>query len=833
MKNIIQKICFSLLCIILFACTSGNSSPDDGTPDDIKINSKLLSAVIASNNHIDNKPGKQGKVLVTVHYEELSKIVRQKPSAILNIAVKASDNGSVLQVNNNLKIDMTAKEDKTLELPVVTVCKNAVGCDNNAVVNLELSVNNIKQDNTEVHFLVSNRNYYFSPPQAGARAGDDNGIVEVGAHNVMPGDSFKIMLNSDADVKIIKVDNVQAANYCEISSDHPFCKINYGVLENIKPRFIEHAIQANIADSGETLSFGLAVCSGPSLFLKADTTVMTLDKSDITFTVTRICVDDTVKQTIDLSFDPDVKQYITVSPADIEIPAGQDSTIFHIQASKENLQFNIDSKFTVSTSSEVLKPAAVTIDNQVHAKNSLFILKDASGQQVDSIKIMNDGKAQNYTFDYYALSKATDLHVKLFDGSKDIAEAVLNVEEHTLELSVPKTVNPGNYTLIAEDDHGQVGVNSIDNFDLVVEVDAAPLPSLKFNLTPNSKNLLEKLQFFYYVKITKDNSPSKSKGKVKNIKDDASNLYIYPEKPGVEGCAGITVTKIDVDDNGTPSESKSCANVKVEEADKNDCGCGFNEKGDDLKNRCIFKVSVADTFVNGATCNLHVKTASQSDMGMATLYSDSSKALPVIKVVADSSSNLVRSSDKIEMWSITDNSNDLLNSNWRVDLSADSISKSSDNDPQSIFNPDIMTSLPSNSFGYNSDDKAYEIYNYPGRTSSKALLPDIHFVAGVQTDTEKANPWQISPKDVCAVSNTEDMFVDDYRLLPNLGCTRGGAGKNNNNYRGIAYIPAGITVDTAGIAISNNTLFLDSYFNKGTHLIEKQDSVTMRLNIRA
>jgi hypothetical protein len=820
MKNIIKKICFSILCISLLACTSNGGGSSDG-PKDIKVNSKLLSAVIVSSNHIDNKPLQHGKISVTVHYAELSKIVNQNANAKLKFEVKASDNGNLLQINNDLKINMNAKEDQTLELPVTTVCKNDKGCDNGAAVAVDLLINSIKQEDVSIHYFVSNRDYYFSPSQAGAKVGDDKGIVEVGARNVLPGDSFKILLSTAKDVKILKVDNIQDADYCEISSEHKFCKINYAVAAEAKIGFLEHAIQANISTSGEVLSFALVICAEPALLLTYDTTVMTLDKTYIDFTVTRVCTDNSKEQPIELTFNPDLQKFINIIPSPVRIDKGKDSANFQINAQKLDLQYNIADKFTLTASASGLASSDVNIDNRAKSNKALFILKDAQGHQVNSIEIKNDSKKVPYTFNYYGIDQAniTDLSVI---NDKDEPVAKTEFGSDTATISISNTVKPGNYKLIVKDTNGAVGINSVDNFYLPVTVQEGPISH--FKLTPDSKNLLEKLQSFYYVKVTKNSTTSSNK--IAKLKDDVQNLSIYPEKPGVEGCAGITITKIDVDTDGNPTEKSSCKNVKIEDANKSECSCALNETGEDLKDRCIFRVDVANTFVNSSFCNIHVKTEAHEDLGAAIVYSDSSKALPAIKVVADTNSDLVRTSDKFEMWSITSKQDDLLNSDWFVSLSKDSINKL-DTDSQSIFNPDIITSLPAASFGYNEEDKAYEIYNYPGRTSSKAILPHIRLVAGIHYNDEEPNPFL--PVDRCSVSETSNLIDPDYRYVPNLGCDKGGF---NGDYRGKAFIPAGISVDKAGISIVNNQIYFEKgKFAQQIHEVNQQDSFTMKINM--
>lgn len=834
MKNIIKKICFSLLCMSLLACNSNGGGSSDG-PKDIKVNSKLLSAVIVSNNHIDNKPLQHGKISVIVHYAELSKIVNQNANTKLNLEVKASDNGNLLQINNDLKINMNAKEDQTLELPVTTVCKNDKGCDNGAVVNIDLLVNSVKQEDASVHYFVSNRDYYFSPSQAGAKAGDNNGIVQVGARNVLPGDSFSISLSTAKNVTILKVDNVQDADYCEISFEHKFCKINYAVAAEAKTGFLENAIQANISTSGEVLSFALAICSQPSLFLTADTTEMILNK-DINFTITRVCTDNNKEQLVELTFNPDIQKFIKIEPGSVKIASKEESSKFSISAKDIDLQYNIGDKFTVTASATGLDSSLpVTIENHARANKPLFILKDGQGQQqVNSIEIKNDSKQSSYTFNYYGINQAkiTELSV-INEKEENVAKTTFNSDTATATISIPHTVIAGNYKLIVKDTNGLVAINNLDNFYLPVKVEEEPLS--QFKITPDSRNLLEKLQSFYYVKVTKNNAVSSNKNT--KLRDGVQNLYIYPEKPGFEGCAGITVTKIDIDSNGNPTESSSCKKVKIEDATTAACGCAFNEKGDDLKDRCIYRVDVAGTFLNNSICNLHVKTEATLDLGSAKVYSDSSKALPAIKVVADPNSDLVRNSDKIEMWSITSKDSDLLNGSWIVGLDKESINLD-DSNIRSAFNPYIITSLPQNSFEYNATDKAYEIYNYPGRTADEAVLPKIYFVAGIQTDPldpVKNPPNPFKSDDRCAVSETSDVLDPDYRLLPNFGCKKGGAMpsyriKEDSDF---AFIPAGIKIKDGDIIITNTEININSDFKNSIPSVQRQDKLTMKLNIKA
>lgn len=505
----------------------------------------------------------------------------------------------------------------------------------------------------------------------------------------------------------------------------------------------------------------------------------------------------------------DITDYVVTEPATFTIKEGQVSDVlvkFKDSTQEDDIKENVGPVFTVvaqSNTATVKSSESLKVYNPDDYNVPFVWMRDRDQKLVEGIDIA-DGETQTFSIQSHRLDK--DLSHVGFTIQGAEAGKINVAWDKVGALSInPNGAAAGDYTLVATLDGAPLFING-NIVSLPVKVSDKNYP--KFTMTPRVKQVLKDYPSYYYIKIDNEASARHHQFKLNGLKD-SEQLLLYVDKKTVEGCNGVVVNKINVNDAGDPSIGAMCDLSNRSTVSGNPCGGVLNSEMK-LDKPLIFKVQLPDSYrTAGNSCQIDLKIGHH-------VFENPDDSNAVMRSVAgfnpitiNANSGSFNNAHRIEMCATktSDYNGCPLNKQLVTALTGDNLRNNS------LFNPASLFEISSEYFDAGSNGgNTFTLRNYPGRNMlgqtdaagtriTSLNLPQINLVLGY---AQGRTTWN---DDRCPEHSPEYPTV----VYTNMGCANwhdlfvfGGTG--------VAYIPANnlvVTETQVNVNGAGNNLYID------------------------
>lgn len=508
----------------------------------------------------------------------------------------------------------------------------------------------------------------------------------------------------------------------------------------------------------------------------------------------------------------DINDYVVIEPATFTIKEGQVSDVivkFKDSTKIDDIKENVGPLFTVvaqSNTPEVKSSESLKVYNAADDNVPFVWMWDKDQKLVESIDIA-DGDTQTFSIQSHRLDKDLS-HVEFTIKGAEAAEAEkINVAwDKVGALSIkPNGAAAGDYTLVATLDGAPLFIN-VNIVSLPVKVSDKNYP--KFTMTPGVKQVLTDYPSYYYIKIDNEASARHHKFKLNGLKD-SEQLLLYIDQKTVEGCNGVVVNKINVNDAGDPSIGDICNLSNRSTVSGNPCGGVLNSEMK-LDKPLIFKVQLPDSYrTAGNSCQIDLKIGHHVFENPDDSNAVMSSVAGFNPITINANSGSFNNAHRIEMCATktSDYNGCPLNKQLVTALTGDNLRNNS------LFNPAGLFEISSEYFDAGSDgSNTFTLRNYPGRNMlgqkdaagnriTSLNLPQINLVLGY---AQGRTTWN---DDRCPEHSPEYPTV----VYANMGCANG-----HDLFvfggTGVAYIPANnlvVTETQVNVNGAGNNLYID------------------------